>query len=104
MFVWHAHLKTLRTRHFTTARMWQQASLHLQPFAYDPRALLAIGWPCFGPGEIGILNAECVLDDLGSAGAVFAVDRLLKKIGHRRPHILGLDFIVAHQIMDLAKA
>jgi hypothetical protein len=41
--------------------------LTLQPFAYDPRALLAIGRPLFGPGQfghVGVLNAERVLDDL----------------------------------------
>jgi hypothetical protein len=63
-----------------------EATLHLQPFADDPGALLTISRPCFAEaasGQVDILNAERILDDLRGLVTLFTVDRLLKDIGHR---------------------
>ena len=60
-------------------------SLGLQPLADDTGALLAVGRPRFRETVVSYvvaLDAERVLNNLGGAVAVIAVDSLFKQVGH----------------------
>ena len=74
MFVWHSRPQILRTCHLAPIRISLEATL-------QPGALLTISRPCFveaASGQIGILNAERILDDLRGLLTLFALDRLFK--------------------------
>jgi len=67
----------------------QELGLLLQPFADDPSTHLEISRPRLREAVVGhviALDAERVLDHLGGAVAVIAIDGFFEKIGHVTPH------------------